>query len=72
MIIHVDKDIYIALLVPAFAQPLNALTNKNRAYLKKWLAWLDLIQTFDDTQSFIDTAVNQYNNGQGITFAILL
>lgn len=71
MKIQVDNDIHIELLVPAFVEPLYALTNKNRAYLKKWLAWLDLVKTFDDTQTFIDTAVHQHNHSEGTTFAIM-
>jgi ribosomal-protein-serine acetyltransferase len=56
--------------VPAFAERLFALTNTNRAHLKKWLAWLDLVKTFEDTQIFIDTAVHQHNNNQATMFAI--
>ena len=71
MKIQVDKDIHIELLVPVFAARLYGLTNNNRAYLKEWLAWLDLVKTFDDTQTFIDTAVQQHNNGQATMFAIV-
>jgi len=71
MKIQVDKDIHIELLVPAFAKSLYNLINKNRGHLKKWLSWLDLVKTFDDTETFIDTAVQQHNNSQAATFAIL-
>jgi ribosomal-protein-serine acetyltransferase len=71
MKIQVDKDIHIELLVPIFTKRLFDLTNKNRAHLKKWLAWLDLVQTLEDTQTFIDTAVQQHINGQATTFVIL-
>lgn len=71
MKIQVDNNIHIELLVPAFAEHLYALTNKNRAYLKKWLAWLDLVETFEDTQTFIDTVVHQHNHNQATTFAIV-
>ena len=71
MKIQVDKDIHIELLVPVFAERLFGLTNKNRTHLKKWLAWLDLVKTFDDTQTFIDTAVHQHNNSEATIFAIL-
>lgn len=71
MKIQVDSDIHIEFLVPAFTARLFNLTNNNRAHLKKWLAWLDLVKTIDDTQTFIDTAVHQHNNNQGTTFVIL-
>ncbi|GAC20378.1 GNAT family N-acetyltransferase [Paraglaciecola arctica] len=71
MKIQVDNDIHIELLVPIFAARLFNLTNNNRSHLKKWLAWLDLVETFEDTQTFIDTAVHQHNNNEATTFAIL-
>jgi ribosomal-protein-serine acetyltransferase len=71
MKIQVDNDIHIELLVPAFDERLFMLTSKNRVHLKKWLAWLDLVKTFDDTKTFIDTAVHQHNHGLGTTFAIM-
>tara|TARA_B110000503_G_C7134559_1_gene408256 strand:- start:889 stop:1440 length:552 start_codon:yes stop_codon:yes gene_type:complete len=71
MKLQIDNDIHIELLVPAFAERLYGLTNKNRAYLKKWLSWLDLVKTFADTETFIETAVHQHNNNQATTFAVL-
>jgi ribosomal-protein-serine acetyltransferase len=64
MKIQVDKDIHIELLVPVFAERLFGLTEQNRSHLKKWLSWLDLVKTFEDTQLFIDTAVHQHSNNQ--------
>ena len=71
MKIPVDKHIHLEFLVPAFAEPLYQLTLKNRAHLKNWLAWLDLVHTLEDTQTFIDTAVAQHNDNQGTNFAII-
>jgi ribosomal-protein-serine acetyltransferase len=71
MKIQVDKDIHIELLASAFTVRLFGLTNKNRAHLKKWLAWIDLVETLDDTETFINTAVYQHHNKQATTFAIL-
>lgn len=71
MKIQVDKDIHIELLAPAFTERLFALTNKNRIQLKKWLPWLDLVKTCDDTHTFIDTAVQQHNASQASIFAVL-
>jgi ribosomal-protein-serine acetyltransferase len=53
MKIQVDKDIHIELLVPVFAECLYNLTSQNRAHLKKWLGWLDLVKTFEDTQLIV-------------------
>ena len=70
MKLQVDNDIHIELLVPVFAERLYSLTNQNRAHLKEGLSWLDWVKTFEDTQTFIDTAVQQHNNNQTTTFAI--
>lgn len=71
MKINIDNNIQITPLVPIYAQSLYALTNINRAYLKQWLSWLDLVKTFEDTQTFIETAVYQHNHNEASTFAIL-
>lgn len=49
MKLQVDNEIHIELLVPAFTERLYGLINKNRVYLKKWLSWLDLVKTLEDT-----------------------
>ncbi|WP_339725859.1 GNAT family protein [uncultured Paraglaciecola sp.] len=71
MKIQVDNNIHIELLVPEFTERLYVLTNRNRAYLKTWLAWLDLVKTFEDTQMFIEHTVQQHNHNQATTFAIV-
>lgn len=71
MKIQVDSDTHIEFLAPSFAASLYNLTSKNRSHLKQWLAWLDLVKTFEDTQTFIDTAVHQHNHNQATTFAIV-
>lgn len=70
MKISIDKHIRIELLAPNFASSLYRITNKNRAYLKQWLAWLDLVKTFEDTETFIETAIYHHNHGNGSSFAI--
>ena len=71
MKIQVDNNIQIELLVPKHAQSLFELTEQNRQHLKQWLAWLDLVKTYEDTEIFIETAVHQHNHNQGSSFAVL-
>ncbi|MGS2721568.1 GNAT family N-acetyltransferase [Paraglaciecola aestuariivivens] len=70
MKIPVNNQIHLALLVPEFAESLYSLTNKNRQYLKNWLSWLDLVNSLQDTQTFIETAIYHHNHNQGSSFAI--
>jgi ribosomal-protein-serine acetyltransferase len=71
MNIYVDSNIQITPLVPAFTQRLFILTDTNRAHLKLWLSWLDLVETIADTQTFIETAIEQHNNNEASIFAVL-
>ncbi|MFT2090772.1 GNAT family N-acetyltransferase [Paraglaciecola sp. 2405UD69-4] len=67
---QVDPNIQITHIGPEHANVLYELTNKNRAYLKQWLGWIDLVQTYEDTETFIETAIDQHNNNQASTFVI--
>lgn len=53
------------------AQELFELTNKNRAYLKRTLPWLDNIQTVDDTLNFINACIQADNDGKGLHYFII-
>lgn len=70
MKIRVDNDIQLVLLVPEVTQALFKLTEQNRQYLKQWLGWLDLVQTIEDTHTFIDTAIYQHNHHEASSFAV--
>ena len=47
------------------APALFALTERNRAYLREWLPWVDHTLTVDDTRRFITGALEQYYCGRG-------
>lgn len=47
------------------AQVLFDLTEKNRAYLRQWLPWLDDTKTVEDSRAFIEKAIEGFEkNGQ--------
>ncbi len=60
-------SIEIRFSIPQFAEELFALTDRNRAFLKQWLPWLDAIQTVDDTRSFLTTQVDQFSRGESLS-----
>jgi ribosomal-protein-serine acetyltransferase len=46
------------------------LTDKNRAFLKRTLSWLDFTNKEEDSRRFIETSLEKQNNGSGIVFEI--
>ncbi|WP_158969264.1 GNAT family N-acetyltransferase [Paraglaciecola sp. L3A3] len=70
MKINVSSDIYIRLLLPTDAISLFNLIQSNRNYLKQWLPWLDLVSNFEQTQTFIDTAIYRHNESESSNYAI--
>ena len=53
------------------AAELFALTDANRAYLRRWLPWVDLVTSEDDSRSFLETVTAQREEGRGPTFGIV-
>jgi ribosomal-protein-serine acetyltransferase len=50
---------------------LFALTDVNRAYLRQWLPWLDVVTKPADTRAYLKTVVAQRESGRGPVFGIL-
>lgn len=61
----VSEGIELRLLEERHAEELFALTDRNRAYLREWLPWVDGTITSDDTRAFIRHTLAQLaaNNG---------
>jgi len=53
------------------APELFALTTANRTHLRRWLPWVDLVTSEEDSRSFLATVDAQYEKGRGPTFGIL-
>jgi ribosomal-protein-serine acetyltransferase len=53
------------------AQPLTDLIDRNRAYLKEWLPWLDNSTDIHDTARFIGRSIEQALDDNGLTLAIV-
>ncbi|MFH1496761.1 MAG: GNAT family protein [Verrucomicrobiota bacterium] len=57
-------------LQPEDADELFALTDANRAYLRRWLPWLDLTRGVAATETFIDFARREARAGTALQCAI--
>jgi len=67
----IDADTALRILRESDAAELFALTEANRAYLRRWLPWLDVVTAEKDTRAYLATVVAQRESGRGATFGIL-
>ena len=66
----VKPDVTLRLLRQDMAPTLFALTQANRGYLRKWLPWLDKVQSTEDTRQFIAMSEKLASEEGAPTFAI--
>jgi ribosomal-protein-serine acetyltransferase len=67
----IDSEIALRVLREDDAAELFALTDANREYLRRWLPWVDLVTSEEDSRSFLATVTAQREAGRGPTFGIL-
>ncbi len=58
-------DAELRLLEERHAEELFALTDRNRAYLREWMPWVDPTRTADDTRKFIRGTMEQFARNDG-------
>jgi ribosomal-protein-serine acetyltransferase len=68
--LSVDRSLELHLLEAHHAPLLFALTEKNRAHLRRWLPWLDSNTTQEDTRRFIDQARERYASRESLEMGI--
>lgn len=68
---HTTPDIVLEPFSVERSLELFALTDKNRAYLKKTLPWLDYIQKPEDTQKFIEQSIQLDQQQKGLHYFIV-
>jgi ribosomal-protein-serine acetyltransferase len=68
--LSVDADTRLELLEEQHALELFALLDRNRAYLRRWLPWLDQNTSPDHTRAFIQTNLQQLAARNGFACAI--
>ena len=66
----IDSRVTLRVLREDDADELFSLTDANRAYLRRWLPWVDLVTSEDDSRSFIANVTAQRDDGRGPTFGI--
>lgn len=66
----VDDRTRLRAVGPSDAPSLFSLIHAQRAYLRRWLPWVDDTRREEDTRAFIDLARRQWQAGQAFEFVI--
>jgi ribosomal-protein-serine acetyltransferase len=69
--LRVSRSIELRQLTEEDADALTRLIDRNRAYLREWLPWLDSSGSIADTMRFIGRSVEQAEDENGLTLGIL-
>jgi ribosomal-protein-serine acetyltransferase len=70
-VFSIDESTALRPLLLNDARELFEVTQVNRAYLRRWLPWVDAVSSEQDTREFIEAAIAQRASGRGPVFAIL-
>jgi ribosomal-protein-serine acetyltransferase len=65
-----DKGLELRLLEERHAEAVFAVVDRNRAYLRQWLPWLDASVSPDDTRNFIKESLGEFASGEGMLAGI--
>ena len=67
---QIREDLYLQLLEERHAAEVFARIDRDRAYLREWLPWVDATVTEDDTLSFIRSTLEQFASQKGFAAGI--
>ena len=67
---RIDEDIELRLHQNRYAEELFALVDRNRAYLREWLPWLDNTTTLEDERTFINASLESFARGELLPLGI--
>src|SRR5215470_3843485 len=68
--LKLDDGLELRLLEVRHAEAVFAVVDRNRAYLRQWLPWLDVSASPDDTRNFIKDSLSEFANGEGLLAGI--
>jgi ribosomal-protein-serine acetyltransferase len=67
-----DEETSLFLLQEQHAEEVFAVVDANRSHLRRWLPWVDVTQSADDTRAFIRTSFAQYAERSSMAFGLRL
>ena len=69
--LRIDDDLELRQRMPADAEELFALTDESRQHLRRWLPWLPICRTVEDTRFNIEVTLRDADDGVGLALLIL-
>ena len=66
----VRENVFLQLLEEGHAAEVFSLVDRDRAYLREWLPWVDATELIDDTLSFIRASREQFASNKGFAAGI--
>lgn len=63
---QINDNTQVCLSIPQYAEELFALTDKNRAMLRRWLPWLDRTKESKDTRDFIAGELRRFADSKAL------
>lgn len=70
MTLYIDQDIKLELITENHAQPIFDIVNENRTHLRKWLPFVDRMQTVEFAQNFVKGTMQRNQDGNEYAFVI--
>src|SRR5258708_5443411 len=67
---RINESIELRLLEPSHSDPLFRAVDRNRAYLRQWLPWLDRSRSPEDTAQHIRETFEHYRNREALAAGI--
>ena len=68
--IRIDDDTMLRIYEERHAQEVAEMVDQNRAYLRKWLPWVDNSRTVEDSRAFIRGSLQQFAQNEGLQLGI--
>lgn len=66
----IDDDTELRILELKYAPIIFAIINRDRQHLRQWLPWVDLTETAEDTEEYIESTLKQFAANNGFQCAI--
>ena len=67
---RINEELELGLLEKQHAEKLYQLTNTSRTYLRRWLPWVDVTNSVEDTKGFIQGTLEQFSRNNGFQAGI--
>lgn len=67
---QVQEGVFLRVLEERYAEQIFAVVDRERAYLRQWLPWVDATHSVEDSRAFIKQTLKQFARGDGFVAGI--